>query len=369
MTMAQIGVIEGFFGPTWESESRIAFADLMQRFGGDFFLYAPKRDRCLRKNWRDFWHPAYEKDLANLCKEFQKRGILFGVGLSPFGIEYPISQEDLELLKVRIEALNTLGIDLLGVFFDDMPSTPLLLEIQSRVIEWIRRYFHKKVIFCPSYYSLDPKLDQVFGQRPAGYVEDLKNKIHIDVAICWTGPQVISSEITTEHLAHMSNILGRKPFLWENIFANDGPRHCKFLKLKYAEGRTSEILNNVESIGFNLMNQAYLSQIVYLSTLFSLRDGMSPESSFSKSCDTLCIPKLAQYICNNRETFLNQGLDGISPTKITELKKELLEISSALIKDASETGTVKDISSMKIAEEINNWLDGCYIVGEECLTD
>lgn len=367
--MAQIGIIEGFFGQTWETASRVAFADLMQRFGGDFYLYAPKRDGRLRKHWREFWHPDYEKNLATLCQEFQKRGLLFGVGISPRGLTHPMSQEDWELLKARVEALNAVGIDILGVFFDDMPSTPLLLEIQSSIIKRIRSYFHKKVVFCPSYYSLDPKLDQVFGERPSGYVEDLKNKIPSEVAICWTGPQVISSEITTEHLAHMSNILGRKPFLWENLYANDGPRHCKFLKLKYAEGRTPEILNHVESIGFNLMNQAYLSQIVYLSTLFSLRDRIPPESAFLKSCETLCTPKLAEYICDNRELFLNQGLDAISPLAITALKEELLKISSSLRSHGSEPGTLKDTSSVKIAEEINNWLDGYYIVGEECLTD
>lgn len=367
-TMTQIGVIEGFFGPPWDIDSRLAFADLMQKHGGDFFLYAPKSDSALRRNWRNTWPPNYLKTIETLCHEFHKRGLLFGVGLSPFGLQHPISQVDSELLKVRIEALNNLGIDLLGVFFDDMPSNPNLLEIQAKVIEWIRASFHNKVIFCPSYYSLDPKLDQVFGQRPTGYIEGLNREIPSDVAICWTGPQVISSEITTDHLGYISTVLGRKPFIWENLYANDGPRNCKFLKLKYFEGRSPNILNLVGGIGLNLMNQPYLSQLVFLSTLFSLRDMIPPEASFLKSCETLCIPKLAKYICDNRELFLNQGLESLSHLKITSLKEELTNIISSSKSEAS-IGNYSMQLSLKIVKEISLWLEGYYIVGEDCLTD
>lgn len=367
--MTKIGIIEGFFGPTWSMEGRIAFAELMRGFGGDFFIYAPKKDGCLRRLWREPWSNSYLNELKTLTREFHNRQIMIGVGLSPLGIIPNSIEDDLEILKNRFETLTSIGIDLLAIFFDDMPSTPTMLETQSRVIKWAQLHYPKQIIFCPSYYSLDPKLDKVFGRRPTGYVEGLKDHIPQNVSICWTGPQVISDEITVEHLNHMSNILGRKPFLWENFFANDGPRSCKFLKLRYFEGRSPLILKHIEGIGFNLMNQPYLSQLVYLSALFTLKNGTSPEAAFKKSCQTLCTPELAEYISQHRILFLEKGLDLLPDNKINELKVTLNKILLTHTNQKSDYAPIRRITSNKIREEIDQWLNGHYVVGEECLTD
>lgn len=364
--MAKIGVIEGFFGPSWSLEGRIAFAELMREFGGDFYIYAPKRDGNLRRFWRNPWSAEYLHELENLVHEFHHRERMIGVGLSPVGISPNNLKKDLEILKHHLKNLNSIGIDLLAVFFDDMPTSPNMLETQARVLEWAERHFPKQIIFCPSYYSLDPKLDKVFGQRPIGYVEGLKTNIPPDVSICWTGPQVISNKITVEHLKLVSNMFGRRPFLWENFFANDGPRNCKFLKLRYFEGRTRRIMNYVEGIGFNLMNQPYLSQLVYLSALFTLKEGTSPEESFQKSCKVLCSPQLAELIFHLRLLFLERGLDSIPSNILSEIKEKLI---SAIKHNDPGVSSHKRTTSIKIIEEITEWIDGKYIVGDECLTD
>jgi hyaluronoglucosaminidase len=350
-SMTQIGIVEGFFGPTWSNEARHAWAAFLKKYGGDFYIYAPKRDSFLRKSWKEAWNSDYLDTLKNLRDVFQNQGLKFGVALSPFGLGSSISATDWEHLKTRFSILKNLDLDYLGLFFDDMPSTDDLLKVQKQVVELALEYFPQGLIFCPSYYSFDPILDKVFGERPIGYVEGLKDAIPPEVEICWTGPKVISEIMSAEHLQEVKTLLGRKPFIWENLYANDGPRNCKFLKLRYFSGRDSSVVNETQAIGLNLMNQPYLSQITYLSSLWAMTKKLSPEVAFEKSCQELCSHDLAEFILKNRLTFLETGLDKIT----IEQKKFFL--------------SDLDHDSSPIALEIKSWLNGDYIVGPECLTD
>lgn len=349
--MTKIGIVEGFFGPTWNHEARLSFAPFMQKYGGEYYIYAPKRDANLRKAWRDDWSPEYKKELISLRDAFHQHQLKFGVALSPFGLGSMISSMDWTHLKNKFELLSSLRIDYLGLFFDDMPTTPDLLKVQTEVVDLALKYFPQGLIFCPSYYTYDPILDKVFGPRPVGYVEGLKNFISHDAEICWTGPKVISEEISREHLAEVNALLERKPFIWENIYANDGPRNCKFLKLRYFTGRDESLVSDTSGIAFNLMNQPYLSQLVYLSSLYVMNQNLSPSEAFGKSCFELYESHFAQFILKNRSLFLENGLD-----KIDEKQKEVL---------LSELKSYESLA----AKEIIEWLTGSYLVGPECLTD
>lgn len=120
--MKNIGVIEGFFGPAWPESDRKSYAEFLAKYKADFYIYAPKQDPHLRKAWRETWDEAYISKLQDLCDHFTKSNITFGVGLSPFGLGKVFSEEDKNLLKEKLEILNRIGIGMLGLFFDDMPS-------------------------------------------------------------------------------------------------------------------------------------------------------------------------------------------------------------------------------------------------------
>lgn len=349
--MSNIGIVEGFFGPEWSHEARLSFPAFLKTHGGDFYIYAPKRDAHLRKLWREQWPEKYVRDLSTLRDAFQSEGIEFGVALSPFGLGEKPTPKDLEILKQQLRFLSELKIDRLGLFFDDMPSTDNLLAVQTQVVKMALEFFPQGLLFCPSYYTFDPILDKVFGQRPAGYVEGLTHSIPSEVEICWTGPKVISEEITFEHLKEVTNLLGRKPFIWENLYANDGPRNCKFLKLKNFLGRDHSLLTETSGVAFNLMNQPYLSQVLFLSSVFVMRDKLDADSAFGKSCETLLTKKMSAFMMKNRDLFLKEGLDKISP----ETKQTL----------CLELNTILDAQAF----EVKAWLSDEYLVGPECLTD
>jgi hyaluronoglucosaminidase len=349
--MNSIGVIEGFFGPQWPSEDRKSYAQFLSQYGGEFYIYAPKQDPYLRKKWRENWDDHYRFHLQNLVSHFHENGIKFGVGFSPFGLGSQLTSEDISLLKEKLSVLNDLEIDILGLFFDDMPVNENLAQSQIQALEIVRQNFKGQIVFCPSFYTPDPILDKVFGQRPEHYLEDIADGISQDVSIAWTGPKVISPEISPEHLAETARILKRRPFIWENLFANDGPKNCKFLKLKPFSGRNEETFKRSEAFGFNMMNQPQLSKILYLSSLNVLLHGMDPDDAFDKSLNQLCTESFRLFILKYKEKFLRIGLDGITDNEKNELIKQLESYTD------------------KYAVEVIDWLQGKYNVGSECLTD
>lgn len=349
--MKNIGVIEGFFGPAWPEGDRKSYAEFLARYGADFYIYAPKQDPHLRKAWRETWDDAYISKLQDLCDHFTKSKIIFGVGLSPFGLGKVFTEEDKALLKQKLEILNKIGIGMLGLFFDDMPSDDDLAQTQMNALEIVRKYFTGKIIFCPTYYAFDPILEKVFGKKPEGYLEKIATEVPFDVSLAWTGPKVISPVIDEAHLREVSDLLKRKPFIWENLFANDGPKNCKFLKLRSFSGRDHLAFAQTEAFGLNMMNQAELSKYVFLASKYVLEGEIDAEGAFKKSLTELCSPEFKEFILKHKQEFLEKGLDqlndGEKKSYITEL--ELMPDKGAL--------------------EIKNWLQGLYIVGSECLTD
>ena len=60
---AYAGVIEGFYGiPLWDRGSRLSYPSWLREHGFSFYIYAPKNDVFLRKQWSDDW-PESERRL------------------------------------------------------------------------------------------------------------------------------------------------------------------------------------------------------------------------------------------------------------------------------------------------------------------
>lgn len=349
--MKEMGVVEGFFGPAWPDFDRKSYAEFMAKYGGNFYIYAPKQDPHLRKGWREKWDQNYLTKLKGLKKHFHDHGIQFGVGFSPFGLGTTLTEIDKKHLEEKLSILNDLQIDLLGLFFDDMPTNDHLAETQIEALAVIQKSFHQRIVFCPSYYTPDPILEKVFGKMPERYLEKIAEGIPRGVSIAWTGPKVISPSIEREHLIEVNSLLKRKPFIWENLFANDGPRNCKFLKLKPFTGRSAEAFAETEAFGFNMMNQPTLSKITYLASKYVLEGEASAENAFELAVKELSSLEFAGFIFKHRLEFLEKGLD-----VLTE------EIKQRYIQELSE---MPDPGAIEIKE----WLQGKYVVGTECLTD
>ncbi|HWA62052.1 MAG TPA: beta-N-acetylglucosaminidase domain-containing protein [Caulobacteraceae bacterium] len=272
---ADLGIIEGYYGTPWTWAARREQVSFLKPHGYRFFIYAPKADPYLRKRWAEP-HPAdMAAELRGLAEHCAAEGVRFGVGLSPFEIYRDFGDEAKAALARKLEELDSFGVQDLGILFDDMRGDlPDLASTQVDIVHWIAgRTKADRVIMCPTYYSDDPMLDRGFGDRPAGYLEELGRGLDRGIEVFWTGEEVCSREYTTGHLARVTGQLGRKPFLWDNYPVNDGPRMSPYLYIRSFTGRPAAMGEHLSAHAVNPALQAVLSRVPCLTLAESYRDG------------------------------------------------------------------------------------------------
>lgn len=344
----KLSVIEGFFGPAWSWAERRSLAGFLKRYGFGAYYYAPKTDPYLRKRWQEAHPREMWAELQSLARSLESAQVEFGLGLSPFELHNELTAASKRIFRDKVARLSDLGIQRLGIFLDDMKGGADLAVRQAEICELARSATSVPLFFCPTYYSPDPVLDRVFGARPARYVEDLGCLLAPEIDILWTGEKVISPEISAAHLREVATLLRRKPFVWDNIFANDGPRQCAYLKLKPVGGRTLEAARETSGWTLNPMNQFELSKIAVLSFLYTLEGRENPVFA---ALEELCDRPLAGFIVDHTPVFCETGLKALETPQVQKLQTDL-----ARFRDPA-------------AAEISRWLAGEYNVGTECLTD
>jgi hyaluronoglucosaminidase len=269
-----LGIIEGFYGRPWSWEERAATVAFLAPHGYGFYLYAPKVDAHLRRRWQED-HPHDVADgLARLAGRCAELGVRFGVGISPFEVrDFGVAER--EALGRKLAFLDAIGVRDLAILFDDMRGdVPELAERQIEIVDWAAgRTAADRVIVCPSYYTDDPVLDRVFGQRPPGYLERLGAGLDPRIEIFWTGEEVCSLELSPGHLRRVAEQIRRKPFLWDNYPVNDGQRMSQYLHVRGFTGRPAAIADLVAAHGINPALQATLSCIPALTLVESYQRG------------------------------------------------------------------------------------------------
>lgn len=351
-----VGVLEGFFGSPWPHEARLGYADFLKSVGMDFYIYAPKTDPFLRKRWLEP-HPSDQaSQLRDLSHHYKKSGAQFGIALSPFEVFRNFGKLERSRIAKKVQELNQYDPDILAVFFDDMAGVSDNTGcIQAEVLDVaVRETNAKKVITIGSYYSDDPILDKVFGQRPLHYLRDFGIKTDRQVDIMWTGPKTISEEMPPDYIDKVAQVLRRKPFLWDNFAANDGPKNCKYLKLQPVSGRPAKLMEHISGWAVNPMNQAELSKIPLYSLYLNLtqKDAYDSGEVMGEIMDKLQISEPLQRVLT--ENYIPITQDGLEKINSDDKDKWLQSLS-------------QDTTPMAL--EFCKWLKGEYTVDSECLTD
>lgn len=271
-----LGIVEGYYGRAWTWAARTQVLRILAPQGFDFFLYAPKAARALRKGWRD---PVPESELQHwICfaHEVRALGGRFGLGLSPHEFNDAPGHPDWQHLTERLALFDeAVGIDLLALLFDDIPGDdPHLADRQARVIDFVAaRSRAASVWVCPSYYSDDPVLDRVFGRRPAGYLASLGRLVDPRIGLFWTGEEVCSRAFDAAHLMRVAEQMRRRPILWDNYPVNDGQRMSQRLHLRAFTGRPATLAPLIEAHAINPALQPVLGCIPALTLAASYAQG------------------------------------------------------------------------------------------------
>lgn len=347
----ELGIIEGFFGRPYDWSERADMVRALAPAGYGFYLYAPKADAHLRRRWREPYGDAQLRELGDFAAVCRQSDVRFGVGLSPYELFLDFDGPSKEALAAKLAQLDSLGVGDLGVFFDDMKGDLAdLAARQVEIVDWIAaRTTASRVIVCPSYYTDDPVLDRVFGQRPPNYLEDLGAGLDPAIALMWTGEEVCSREFSPGHLARVAEQMRRKPFLWDNYPVNDGPRMSQHLHLRAFTGRPASIAPHIAAHGINTASQAVLSRIPALTLSESYARGEAYEylAAFRRAAAQVLGPDLADGVERTLLLLEDTGLGGLDDERKARLRARF----SAFDHPA--------------AREILAWLDGAYALGAE----
>jgi hyaluronoglucosaminidase len=346
-----LGIIEGYFGRTWQWADRRAVVDCLAPAGYQFFHYAPKIDVHLRRDWQQLHSPETTAEMANFAAHCRVQSVRFGVGLTPYGAHLDFNAETRAALKAKLAHLDAIGLDDLAVLFDDMRGDfDDLAQRQAEIVAFCLDHSKAERFFmCPSYYSNDPVLDRVFGKRPDRYLETLGKLIDPKVAIYWTGEEVCSPEYSCGHLSDISEQLGRKLALWDNYPVNDGPRMSQYLHLRGFTGRPANIGRYVSHHAINPASQPILGCIPALTLPMSYQRGDDYRygAAFMETAVQVCGPTLAAALQSNLLTLQQTGLDRMESTE------KLKEKYAAFDHPA--------------AREVVDWLNGGYAITGEML--
>ena len=226
------GVIEGFYGPPWSQTERFELFDWMAGWGLNTYLYAPKDDLHHRAAWREVYPAAQAETLRQLIESCRQRNIRFIYALSP-GLDIRYSNEtELDHLKARFEQMLALGCQHFSLFFDDIPDRLNAHDIQrygslasaqchvvNALFRWTReRCPAARFLFCPTAYCSRMAAAKLGGEN---YLPTLGHELLPEIDVFWTGPEIISQEITVAHIQDLQTVLRRKPLIWDNLHAND----------------------------------------------------------------------------------------------------------------------------------------------------
>lgn len=349
----RLGVVEGYFGRQWSWQARRDYAPFLATQGCNSYIYAPKNDVWLRKQWHEPFPLSHLNALKDLQGEYRKHKIEFGIGLSPFELYKDFSARNRDLLRRKLDEINAIGPDTLCILFDDMMGDLRdLAHAQLAIMDYVTEHSTAQhFVICPTYYSYDPLLTRHFGAQPEHYLEDLGKGLAATVDFFWTGPKVISNTYPRAHLLEVADKLRRKPLLWDNYPVNDAKRLAPFLHLQPPVRHAAELRELCSGHLANPMNQPYLSQLPLYGLAALYANGTAnPEALFAKASAKLCPPALAQALQEDVGLVQNSGLDALDASA-----KEKLLGKYAAIKHP-------------MAEEVCGWLRGEYAFDPACLT-
>jgi len=354
--VAPYGIIEGFFGRSWSWEIRKKYAQFLAQHQYSFYIYAPKSDKQLRKHWQEDWAHDEKNALVDLRQTYSDAGVQFGIGLSPHEIYLDPSTNQRAQLDQRIRQINQLEPDILCILFDDMRGDiPGLAQIQTDIAHQASAISNaKKIIFCPTYYSFDPVLEKVFGTMPENYWQTFAQQLDKSIDIFWTGEKVCSPNYSQEHLAQVTDLIGRKPFLWDNYPVNDGAVKSNLLQLRAFDKGHSQLADKVAGHAVNPMNQAWLSQIplASLPLAYHEQENYSPEQAFIAISSDLCGEAMAVALLRDIHQLQDRGLKNLTNADRQALRE-----------------TYQGFGNNPYAQEIVAWLNDEYQFDPACLTE
>lgn len=264
---AMRGVIETFYGPSWEPGDRLALMPMLAAMKFNTYLYASKMDlftNWLFDYWKDGWEPGHLAELVELAAAARDAGLLVGIQVRPLAAVTFSSEDDRVLFVQRVGELLDAGFDLFSLSFDDTDRV-LVPEDQAAFDSYDEAVTAFAADVLARLHEARPGL--VLGFVPNDYWSEaptaessltmLGEALPEYVTIGWTGAQIIPGTVTADDADQAAEWLRRKPLLGDNYPVLDHAGADLFLGP--LQGRAPDLPAHVAGLLFNPMPYPFAS--------------------------------------------------------------------------------------------------------------
>lgn len=284
------GVIEGFYGRPWTREERLDMVDFLGARGMNTFVYGPKDDPMLRRDWRTPFGGTEHALLTELRERCTQAGLRLLVCVSPgLTIRYSDDADVADLARKLVSALEV-GADGVGLLLDDIPFRlqheadverfASLAEAHAALTAAVAAAVHAEhpdaaMFVCPTLYC-------GYGDEP--YLAGLAAGVPAGVDICWTGRAICSPTLDLPDAEVFTATTGRPPLYWDNYPVNDVAMTFEAHLGPY-RGRDPRLATGSRGIVANPMELVESSKIPLATVADFLVDpeGYDPERSWQRA--------------------------------------------------------------------------------------
>jgi len=249
---AWLAMIEGFYGPAYPHEERLALLRWLPSVGYTDYAYGPKDDAFQRADWRSPYPTEMAAQLAETLAVADESGIRLTLSVSP-GLDWK-GTDDHAALVAKVQQLYDLGARSLGVYWDDVPPGGEDLGRSHGAgvaaaaaglpddVRWMT---------CGTDYAFD---------TVTAYLRGFVAELPPGTPVAWTGPDITSPVVTAESARRLGEELGRPLLLCDNWPVNDLGMAGQ-LHLGPAPYREPALRNEVAGVGFNAMSLPLSSRV------------------------------------------------------------------------------------------------------------
>ncbi len=271
------GVIEGYYGPAWSEGETEAILAFMGAHGMNTFVYAPKFDPYQRADWQERYPPARLKVLAALVAAARRARVAFVYSLSPGETIVYSSPTDRAEIEAKFAQLRSIGVHDFMLSFDDIgynlaPADQRLYDnsLSLAQVALTNAIYAAEIRIDPSFRLMFTPTDY-WGEQPGIYFRHIAH-LNPAIDIIWTGPGVVSPEITAADAEAIARLIGRPPLIWYNYpvndwtvpaaeFSNPATMQPRDLFLGPVRGLAPNLGAHVRGLLANPMLEAYASEV------------------------------------------------------------------------------------------------------------
>ncbi len=281
------GVIEGFYGRPWTHQQRLDLIPFLAARGMNSFVYGPKDDPLLRRDWREPYGGEWLARLSELVDRCAANGMRFTWCVSP-GLSIRYSDDaDLVALSAKLDRVAALGVTSFGLLLDDIPRELQHAQDRAAFADLADAHVHvvrsvagrlpvgTHLVVCPTVYR---------GTGTEDYLVRLSAGIDPRIDLFWTGRAICSPTLDLADAAAFTRATLRPPLYWDNYPVNDVAMSYE-LHIGPYRGRDPLLWRSAAGIVANGMELFEASRIPFATIADYLRDpvGYDPEASWQRA--------------------------------------------------------------------------------------